>query len=763
MTTIKAYNVDTKDFDYLKMNSNGLITSGGSSGSGASGNVYVSNQISGFATQTTLSSLNGKVIVCDTGNIGGEVSVSNQISGFATQATLETLEGKVIVCDTGNIGGEVSVSNQISGFATQSTLSSLLTVTTPLKVAKCRYNLSAASGLAGDTVPQFTSPPASFELSDGWYYKNLASGNASQLYYFSYLNPAMQVPARQTVFTRSQILGGYAVVRILAVNSSTGLTHLCIYTQPTGSGDFSAGFFKSRWAYTIPSGSALVQGMEVMIWWGTEPDARLHPTAKRIELTQASVVGPASTAENVAFLSVNTDSAASVGNAEYIIKHAGFVSSDGTVFDTQLTAEPQELGADASATHQLTHIAATNAANAAVCTRLDSSNLVLSNTYTLLNNRLTSMDSNLSVLTSLSDGGGGLDVKMFYQLSSDPNQVIPMVGDISNLFVRDRAVLTELNVMTGLIEDAQTGDSPLHVVVNYADDSVQVYGYDSDLLAPAPLNVQSGSLLVKQTNLPSSYTVENTSGQPLYCQIQNDPLPVLAKGNYSGAPTELKVGADGTVQAKAIVAAVGGTEINSYYDSGLNQNYLCVAVSNPDDNKAKVRAYGYDGTGLEDKQLACTSAGELMVKVTNATIAAALNDGSANPIASTEYTSGSFALNVFEKRLETVTTHYPLGSITGGTQIGSSIEVTGFTSCAVQLYVPGDSVTTSGNVYLEFSLDGVNWGRASSDLSTYVFLTVSSSAFTYLIRQTSLPTKYIRLFADGATDVNDIEIKVLLK
>jgi hypothetical protein len=81
------------------------------------GNVSVSNQISGFATESSLSSLNGKVLVCDTGN----VSVSNQISGFATESSLSSLNGKVLVCDTGN----VSVSNQISGFATESSLSSL--------------------------------------------------------------------------------------------------------------------------------------------------------------------------------------------------------------------------------------------------------------------------------------------------------------------------------------------------------------------------------------------------------------------------------------------------------------------------------------------------------------------------------------------------------------------------------------------------------------------------------------------------------------
>ena len=72
-----------------------------------------------LASETTLSSLNGKVTACDTGSIAGTVAVSGGTiavtsASLASETTLSALNTKVTACDTGSIAGTVAVSG-VSG------------------------------------------------------------------------------------------------------------------------------------------------------------------------------------------------------------------------------------------------------------------------------------------------------------------------------------------------------------------------------------------------------------------------------------------------------------------------------------------------------------------------------------------------------------------------------------------------------------------------------------------------------------------------
>lgn len=73
------------------------------------------------ATETTLSTLNGKVTAVDTGNV--TVASSALPTGAATEATLSALNGKVTAVDTGAV--TVAASALPTGAATEATLSSL--------------------------------------------------------------------------------------------------------------------------------------------------------------------------------------------------------------------------------------------------------------------------------------------------------------------------------------------------------------------------------------------------------------------------------------------------------------------------------------------------------------------------------------------------------------------------------------------------------------------------------------------------------------
>jgi hypothetical protein len=66
--------------------------------------------IADVATQTTLSTLNGKVTACNTGSVAGTVTANlGTIADVATQTTLNSLNGKVTACNTGSIAGTVNI------------------------------------------------------------------------------------------------------------------------------------------------------------------------------------------------------------------------------------------------------------------------------------------------------------------------------------------------------------------------------------------------------------------------------------------------------------------------------------------------------------------------------------------------------------------------------------------------------------------------------------------------------------------------------
>lgn len=226
-----------------------------------------------------------------------------------------------------------------------------------------------------------------------------------------------------------------------------------------------------------------------------------------------------------------------------------------------------------------------------------------------------------------------------------------------------------------------------------------ILAYDTGISAPALLYNTSGSLNVHQTNQLDNYPVSNYAALPLNCQITNDPLPCQIKGNYSGAPTNLLCEADGT----------------------------------------------------------------LLAKISNASLNVNLFDSQGQGIATTEYATDQFALNTKQMLASYDTTLFALGSVNGPMQLGTVVFVDNYKTLCAQIRVPGSSVAVSGNIYLEFSVDNTYWGRSSSDLTTYVFIATSTDDQIYFIRQSALPSKYIRFYADSPLDANDLELKLFLK
>ena len=339
---VLGYNATSRNYNNLSCDSNGVLSvnvlSGG--GGGGAGDASAANQLTQIQiaedsnvaiygqleVQTDRLLYDLDIIANRLHDISGTVEVSNQITGFATSQLQESSNiaqwTKLNLIEQGT---EIS-----SGY-----LQSIDTLLTPLQQGIAKYTLDATTTLAPDTVPSYTAPPSGVAASEGWYYKNLALGNASQLYY--YANQASQT--KNFDYEIASVQSQWAVVRILSLNSATGLPFLVVYSQPEGAGDNIPGFARSSWVYQISSSAELRLGEKIVIYRGTQPDLRVFPEFRRVECVLSITRGPALTTEKLAYATVNTDSGAAVGNAEYIISGAGLTFAGDHVYKVELTAE----------------------------------------------------------------------------------------------------------------------------------------------------------------------------------------------------------------------------------------------------------------------------------------------------------------------------------------------------------------------------------------------------------------------------------------
>ena len=155
MTTTKVHDLSANQ----KLHSihEALVNNGSGGGSST---VEVSNQISGFSTESTLSGLNDKIIACDT----GDVTISNQISGFSTESTLSRVQAEEHnACPTflNIVGGKYT--NALRNLDEGDT-AALLMDNAGAMITKPRSNLTTlADGISNDRdIPSAISSYASF-------------------------------------------------------------------------------------------------------------------------------------------------------------------------------------------------------------------------------------------------------------------------------------------------------------------------------------------------------------------------------------------------------------------------------------------------------------------------------------------------------------------------------------------------------------------------------------------------------------------------
>jgi hypothetical protein len=722
------------------------VVSGGGSGAG---DASAANQVSSnLAVCTRLDTIDTTL----SGTI--TVDVDNQITGYATSLLQESSNiaqwTKLNLIEQGT---EIN-----SGF-----LQSIDFKATPLQQGIATYTIDAISTLSPDTAPAYTAPPAGIMASEGWYYKNLSAGNASQLYYYG--NNATQTKNHD--YTISAIESQWAVVRLLNLNGVPSLPFLSVYSQPEGSGDIIPGFARSSWVYQIATGQDLRLGEKVVIYRGTEPDLRIFPELRRVQCTLSVTRGPGLTSELLAYASLNSDSGASVGNVEYIVGGAGLSFAGDHVYKVELTGESSVVSVgDATSSNQVS-------SNTAICTRLDNANTTITNSNLALSSRLTTISSNIgqmyytgsnllvrdsqvsSEIASLNSTiGQGISVVM------DSNPPISggmrLFGADSNLFVYDAqcnaTAYGTYNEILGLntkLDAVIDGTSQFYVKIDGADDAIQIWGYNPVDAMPEAIYTTDHAVqaYIMNTDIPISGTISLSEGAQV--NLVNSTVG-LETGTSVAITGDVAVTGTFWPETQVISGSVGlieNTVIGIAGDSviGITGD---VSIINSTGTSLDVHCFA-SSNGTDFHHVKSTATGELVVhsQVFNSSgtaITTTPNGGITAldvSVSGTAVVSGVVDSRAQEAFMPSVITST---NVTGPVQIGTVVDTQHYLWISAILQF--SSITAGGNIYLEVSPDSSMWARPSG---AQVFINTSITTTTAAILLSSpVSMRYVRLWAD---------------
>ena len=309
MTTIKSFDIESRDFQYVKSNGNGLImdlssfsftdgalntyTVNSSNSTGGNSNVFVTNQLSGFALDNTVQLTNTKL------------DSLNLVATASNSGVIAAING----ANTTIIAGNNTLSS-IDGHLTTYAKSTL----------HLDHETQGATTWGDSTLPWLV--PANGE--QGWQYINSTAGPA-QLYY--YANTDLVNGGAESNIQLGSVSGQYFLANnklITTVYQSKFL--LGIYTKPQYDGNDAQPWYRSRLVWTVGNNKVVSKGVDYLFYKGSSP-ADVYPEHQLIEMTLATINGPCSDTEIVQFMSVNVDSSAQQDAFNGVIKMAGFSTS----------------------------------------------------------------------------------------------------------------------------------------------------------------------------------------------------------------------------------------------------------------------------------------------------------------------------------------------------------------------------------------------------------------------------------------------------
>jgi hypothetical protein len=258
----------------------------------------------------------------DSVTVSGTVTIDT--SALATESTLSSLDGKVNNDTTLTDAIQVAIKNTSLDVNTGLDLSTLATEAKQdiqteelVKVVSKKGDIEANIFLSqGSQVTADTAPPmVEYELDPyGWAYENLSAGNAMNLYYFNGNNGETK--------TLNQVVGQYAVVSNLSTKVNNSLI-FGIYTK-------GSPFFTTRITHSPAGGVNMTAGGKFLCYWGAVPED-IYPNLPRLNFTDEIITGPAISTEQILSVSLNSDSGAPAGDILIFVESLGVVFNNGSV------------------------------------------------------------------------------------------------------------------------------------------------------------------------------------------------------------------------------------------------------------------------------------------------------------------------------------------------------------------------------------------------------------------------------------------------
>ena len=418
------------------------------------------NVISGFATETTLGSIDTK--------LGGELAV-NVISGFATETTLGAIDTKL--GDNISTGGfNVSLTSLNGDKITNTTNNSKIgldtnIINTSLTVEGSVSIVDAVSVNVletNSTVYDFTNDSSTmtqaddrFEIDrvrpDSWSFTNTKNQTGSNVFWYSN-TVTSPLGAQQFPILHGDLQSLYFVAGINRTEDINAVPFMAVFSPS------NIAFYTSRWIYTIDPSEKLIQGEKVLLYYGSDP-VNIHTNIRHLQLLFNAVASQGSLLETeVCYLmSINTASGLTASSVYYNLYNAGWILND-----VNKTHNDYEF-------------------NSGIKSKAD-----------LLLSRLNESSGNLgvNVANSLTVGGTSLDQMTFTTASGDgsivglnvitrnafyPTTFIFTENDISITDETPSIDLRAYNKLSVFGTSTHTGGGSHNIIVQYSNDNITFY------------------------------------------------------------------------------------------------------------------------------------------------------------------------------------------------------------------------------------------------------------------------------------------------
>lgn len=494
---VKLTNDDVVTVEGLNFDVDGNLKVTGISGGGGSGDASSANQLLQIEQEelinNKLQTLNQNVVKCDTDNIIIDSSDPVQIVGLAK--VHNTLNNAFLTVDNDQALRVTNINN-ITGFSLESTqeqigeeLYTFRAEQTPLQHEQGYADiLTDGASMSADSNPPFTYHPT----VKGFYYQNSVSGGASNLYFYA------NTQAKQKQYTISELMNSYAVVKLASMSATNTLPFLVVYSKPQNDGLDATVWYRSKWIYTIPNSAQLSAiGQEFMIYWGELPSMKIHPNVHRIQATLASSQGQKQQNEILNYLTINTDSSATVNSVKVIYSNVGYTTAGGLVHDIELGYGKEDK------VRQVTE-------------KIDNLNSTIGNGVYL------SLDGNVSGLKLKStNNDGSADVNVINQIDTSLLASETTLNNLSTL-------VTNQSAFNRFQTESQVTDGKLDTIIS----NMSLTNFNINNLTKCDtdnISIPSGVSINGNVSISGNVTVDNAS-LPVTGQFWQETQPVSISG-----------------------------------------------------------------------------------------------------------------------------------------------------------------------------------------------------------------------------------------